>query len=317
MACLTTTAVVALWLSTSPVTAARSVFTTGVRPSWPLFGFELVASPVVTLVVYVAVTALLGWLWWAVVRWTIRPLSAVTAAVAQFGPHNLGQRLRQPGSAADPLKRLADTIDDVLDRLAAGFDGQRRFAANASHELRTPLAVQRMLVELALEASKDKELHRLGGQLLLANERNERLIEGLLALAESDRGLTGHVPVRLDELVVSVLETHAELAAQHQVTLEREGSEMTVPGDPVLLERLIVNLVRNAITYNQPDGAVRVLVESGRLVVRNTGERVPAEAVPALFEPFRRLTRDRTVCRLYTSRACPSCVPSPPRTVAR
>ncbi|AHH93974.1 ATP-binding protein [Kutzneria viridogrisea] len=242
----------------------------------------------------VATVGLVFWLSRRMLLWALRPLTTITTAVSQLGPHNLGQRLRQPGAVNDPLRRLADTLDEVLDRLAAGFDGQRRFAANASHELRTPLAVQRMLVELALETSKDVELRRLGAQLLLTNERNERLIEGLLVLAESDRGLTGHVPVRLDELVVGVLDAHNNLAAEHGVRLEREGSEVTVPGDPVLLERMITNLVQNGIKYNRPEGSVRVLVETGRLVVRNTGERVPAESVAALFEPFRRLARDRT-----------------------
>lgn len=166
------------------------------------------------------------------------------------------------------------------------------------HELRTPLAVQRVLTEVAMEdPDADQDLRRLGVQLLRANERNERLIEGLLVLAESDRGLPGKIPVRLDELAESVLDAHEELAARHGVTLHRKLSERTVPGDPVLLERLIANLVANAVAYNEPGGWAEVEVavaDQPALAVRNTGQHIPAEDVTSLFEPFRRLGVDRT-----------------------
>jgi signal transduction histidine kinase len=239
--------------------------------------------------------ALLAWISWAAAGRALQPLSATAQTVRQLGPQNLGQRIRLTG-AADPLKELADALDDALDRLAAGYEGQRRFAANASHELRTPLAVQRLLTEVAMDAPEtSQDLHRLGAALLRTNERNEKLIEGLLVLAESDRGLPGKVPVRLDELAGTVLDAHLELAGKHQVSLRRHLAERTVPGDPLLLERLIGNLVTNAITYNEPGGWVEVAVAGQpALTVRNSGQNIPAEAVSSLFEPFRRLEADRT-----------------------
>jgi signal transduction histidine kinase len=139
-------------------------------------------------------------------------------------------------------------------------------------------------------------MSRLAAQLLAVNERNEQLIEGLLVLAESDRGLPGTEPVRLDLLAASVLDRYTSLAASQEVTLRRDLAERTVPGDPVLLDRLVSNLVHNAIKYNEPGGTVDVTV-ADTLSVRNTGQRVPAEVVPALFEPFRRLTAARTYQR--------------------
>jgi len=246
-----------------------------------------------------AAVLLAGWAWWALAGRTLRPLSRTVQTVRQLGPQNLHQRIRMTGSA-DVLKELADALDGALDRLAAGYEGQRRFAANASHELRTPLAVQRLLTEVAMDdPGAGQDLQRLGAQLIRVNERNERLIEGLLVLAESDRGLPGKVPVRLGQLAGSVLDTHQELADKHDITLHRNLAERLIPGDPLLLERLISNLVTNAITYNQPGGWVEVEVtaetEPGpALVVRNTGQHIPAQALSSLFEPFRRLAADRT-----------------------
>jgi len=247
------------------------------------------------VVLFLPALMLAGWVCWFVAGRLLRPLSVTARTVHQLGPQNLGQRIRMTG-AADPMKELADALDGALDRLAAGYESQRRFASNASHELRTPLAVQRLLTEVAMDSPEaSRDLRQLGAQLLRTNERNERLIEGLLELAESDRGLPGKVPVRLDKLAESVLDSHQEMAAKVGVSLRRALAERLVPGDPVLLERLISNLVTNAITYNQPGGWVEVVVAGEpALSVRNTGQSVPAEAVPVLFEPFRRLAADRT-----------------------
>ncbi|MGH3251797.1 MAG: sensor histidine kinase [Trebonia sp.] len=242
----------------------------------------------------ILVLGLIVWSWWLAADWMLRPLSATADTVRRLGPHNLGQRI-QLVSGPDPYKELADAIDDALDRLAAGYESQRRFAANASHELRTPLAAQRLLTEVAMEGpDTSPDLKRLGAQLLRTNEQNENLIEGLLVLAETDLGLQGRTPARLDELAAEVIGAHQELAAKQQVVLRPKLSATTLSCDPVLIERLIANLVSNAIKYNEPGGWVEVEVPGDPvLVVRNTGQSVPAEAVPTLFEPFKRLGADR------------------------
>ncbi|MFL6118171.1 ATP-binding protein [Actinophytocola sp.] len=256
-------------------------------PPWP------VPLRVLGVVSVVVGTVLLVWLVRGVARGTSRPLEAMTDIVRQLSPQNLGQRIRHRGRRSE-IRELADALDDMLDRVAAGYEGQRRFASNASHELRTPLAVQRTLVEVAL-VTGEPELSRLAAQLLMVNERNEQLIEGLLVLAESDRGLPSMEPVRLDLLVGEVLDRFAEQAAKNDLTINRGMVGRTVLGDRVLLERLVSNLVHNAIKYNDPGGTIDVVVagEPG-LSIHNTGQRVPAEVVPALFEPFRRLTAERT-----------------------
>ena len=254
---------------------------------------------VCSLILMPVVIALTVWVCWLLAGWALSPLKDTAETVRRLGPQNLGQRIGL-ASGEDQFKELADAIDDALDRLAAGYESQRRFAANASHELRTPLAVQRLLTEVALDDPEaGQDLRRLGAQLLRTNEHNEQLIEGMLTLAESDRGLQGKVPVRLDALAGRVIDQHEEQAARHQLTLRRALAAATISGDPVLLERLIANLIGNAIKYNEPGGWVEIEVAQGpdglggTLAVRNTGAPVPAEAVPVLFEPFRRLGGDR------------------------
>jgi signal transduction histidine kinase len=195
----------------------------------------------------------------------------------------------------DEIRRLARSLDELMDRMAAGYEGQRSFAANASHELRTPLAVQRTLIEVGMTGPlSPPQLELLTRQLLETNERNEALIEGLLTLSESDRGLVSKTPQRLDLITRDVLSQHEEMANKADVSLQHDLSACTVTGEQVLLERLVTNLIQNAIKYNVHDGSVTVTVTSnGQLLVTNTGETVPAESVAGLFEPFRRLTSTR------------------------
>jgi signal transduction histidine kinase len=248
--------------------------------------------PVVLELVIVTVLGLL--IAYGLARWIVLPVSSIADTVRRFGPNSLGLRLRLDGPA-DETRRLGDEIDAMLDRLAEGYDAQRRFAANASHELRTPLATQRALIEISLTATPTPEqLDLLARQLLATNERNERLVDGLLVLAETERGLLTRFPVDLGAVVAEVVGMLADTAAASSVTLESSVAPVRVPGEAPLLERLVVNLVQNAIKYNEPGGSVQVEVSPGGvLTVANTGPRVPAESVAALFEPFRRLSGDR------------------------
>ncbi|WP_410636937.1 sensor histidine kinase [Amycolatopsis sp. lyj-346] len=247
----------------------------------------LVVGSAIALVATAALAVLFGWL---MAGRALRPLHDITSAARRLEVGKLDRRINLEGPP-DELKELADTFDGMLDRLAESFDSQKRFVANASHELRTPLAVQRTLIEVAMaDPEVPAELAKLGTHLLHTNERSERMIEGLLVLARSDRGLHARTPVRLDEIAASVVRATSAQAASAGVTVETRLRPRTVAGDPVLLERLVTNLVVNAITYNASSGWVYVEVRGDpALEVRNSGPVVPPEAVPTLFEPFRRL----------------------------
>jgi signal transduction histidine kinase len=246
----------------------------------------------VLMVVLVALTVGLAVV---ISNWALRPVRALTEMVRRLGPQNLAERSPVVANR-DETSQLAGALNDMMDRLAAGYEGQRSFAANASHELRTPLAVQRTLIEVSMAGARTPDqLELLTEQLLATNERNERLIEGLLVLSESDRGLVSRTPQQLDQIAGMVVDAHRDLAAKSAVTLVAELTPCVVLGEQVLLERLVTNLVRNAILYNVSGGDVLIRVGvSPSLVVENTGTPIPAESISGLFEPFRRGTTDRT-----------------------
>ena len=229
-----------------------------------------------------------------IARWVLRPVASITEIVRQLGPTSLGMRLRASGPR-DETRMLADAIDAMLDRVAEGYEAQRRFAANASHELRTPLATQRALIEVSLgSALSQDQLDLLSRQLIATNERSEALVEGLLALAETQRGVMSAQPQRLDAIAADAVELHRPTATKRGIRIDTELSPVKVPGELALLDRLADNLVQNAIKYNLPDGWVRVTVEHpGSLTVVNTGPPVPPEQIPSLFEAFRRAAGER------------------------
>jgi signal transduction histidine kinase len=236
---------------------------------------------------------------WTLAGWALRPLRRVNETARRVAQsHDLTDRIGYTGPG-DELRELAETFDTMLARVARTFDGQRRFVANASHELRTPLAINRTLVDVALrrpEATED--VKRLGESLLVVNTRHERLVEGLLALADSEQAVLVRHPLDLADVAEHVLDQTAAEAAKRQVTIHRLAQPAATAGDSVLLERLVQNLVENGIRHNSEGGELWVITrqrgdEKVELVVANTGPTVPAYEVDTIFEPFRRLNADR------------------------
>ncbi|RPK62471.1 Sensor protein CzcS precursor [Streptomyces sp. ADI96-02] len=222
--------------------------------------------------------------WWIAGR-VLRPVHAMTAKARMLSERTLHQRIASHGPD-DELKELGETLDALLARLEKAFDSQRRFIANASHELRTPLATQRAAIQVGLDDPSPEGLARTRQTLLDSNRRSERLIEGLLVLARSERGLASdeREEVRFDEVVRE--ETARYPAARVAV------AACPVSGNRLLLARLVANLLDNAVTYNVPGGSVDVSLDrtgtTGTLVVRNTGPAVSEAEVAGFFEPFRR-----------------------------
>lgn len=244
-----------------------------------------------TLLVAVA----LGWL---VAGRVLRPLSAITATARRVSQDRLDERIAL-GGPDDELRELADTFDEMLDRLGAAFASQRRFVANASHELRTPLTVLRSEVDVALadpQAGVD-ELRAMGETVREATIECEQLLESLLTLARSEAGVERREPVDLVVAARRAIETRAHEAAERavDVTIAAPAAPLVVDGDPRLLERLVANLVDNAVRHNEPGGWARVELTRGgdelQLAVTNGGAPVPDASAARLVEPFQRLAR--------------------------
>jgi signal transduction histidine kinase len=257
---------------------------------------QFLAEAGIALAITVVLSIGLGWL---VAGRILRPLRTMTTSTRQIFEDNLHERLAVQGPQ-DELKELGDTIDGLLARLEAAFEAQRRFVANASHELRTPLTLERAMLEVALAdpAVTVETLRSTCEEVLASSRQQERLIDALLTLARSQRGLDHRDVFDLGAVTAGVLRTAQEQAASRGLRLRSALGSVPVSGDPRLVERLVANLVDNALRYNLADGTidVSVTVDAGRavLTVTNTGPVTPADQIERLLQPFQRMATGRT-----------------------
>jgi signal transduction histidine kinase len=232
---------------------------------------------------------------WVVARAMLRPIEVITATAERISATTLDERI-DLGGPDDEVKRLADTIDALFGRLEQAFEGQRRFVAQASHELRTPLALQRAAIQIGLDDGADPtSVRAVREELLAANRRSEQLVEGLLDLAEAERGLGDRA--RTVDLAVIAADVVAGLgergrAAGLDLRLHADRVLRTT-ADPVLVRHMLENLVDNALEYNRPGGRVDVTVDTDGVTVMNTGPVVSAAEATTLTTPFARLDGQR------------------------
>lgn len=242
---------------------------------------------------------------WVVSGQMLRPLRQITRHARLASEATLSDRIGLRGPP-DELKELADTMDAMLARLQAAFESQRQFAAHASHELRTPLAIIQAEADVALAAPDGTMREReLAEAVRSAAIRSERLVDGLLALSRSESSMRDSVPLDLADLAGDAAGELVGSADARQIALDLSLDRAVVRGDRPLLERMIANLLQNAIRYNRPGGWVRLAVGTevvagtsmAVLTVENTGPEVSPSEIDDLFTPFRRGTaaiRERT-----------------------
>jgi len=240
---------------------------------------------------------------WVLIGRTLRPLETLTRATRALSESSLDQRIHLAGPR-DEVAELADTFDDMLARLQAAFEAERRFVANASHELRTPLAVIRTEVDVTLAdpAADVEDMRRMGLIVLEATDRADRLLTSLLVLARTQaRGVSAPQPVDLAQIIGRALGAVENERADRDLAVTVDARSAIVRGDPALLDRLVGNLVENAVRHNVNGGWVRIETGAadgaGWLEVASSGTVIDPETVTELFEPFRQGRRARTAHR--------------------
>jgi signal transduction histidine kinase len=253
---------------------------------------QLLADSAVALA---AMAVLSIWLGWLMAGRALRPLRAMADAAHDIGATSLHRRLALTGPN-DEITQLGNSFDALLERLEAAFDAQRRFVANASHELRTPLTYERTLLEVALAdpAADEDTLRAACKEALAVGEQQEQLIDALLTLSRTQRGLEERHGVDLASITRDALRT----VARNGVTIEAKLAQAPASGDPRLIERLVANLLDNAVHHNVPHGRVTVSTDrtdaNAVLTVANTGPVIAPNEIERLFQPFQRLGRERT-----------------------
>jgi signal transduction histidine kinase len=254
---------------------------------------NLLVQSATALAIMAAISIVLSWL---LARRVLRPMRTLNAGICRISASNVHERLAVDGPS-DEISELADSVDGLLDRLEAALESHKRFVANAAHELRTPLTVERALLEESLlDRDATAESFRENFERLLRISTHQAaLLESLLTLAVSERGMDRTEPVDLAEVIESVLLTQLPETQRHGVRIVDRSESAPVAGDTALLERLVANLVHNAAYYNVPDGNVTITVRRhdrrAVLTVTNTGPEVPKDRVDQLFEPFQRMRR--------------------------
>jgi signal transduction histidine kinase len=235
-----------------------------------------------------------GGLGWIMAGRVLRPVRTITGAARRASDRHLGERLALEGPK-DELKELADTFDEMLDRLDAAFAAQKRFVADASHELRTPLTVMRTAIDVALAkpARSPEQLEAMAIKIRRSVDQAESLIEALLTLATSEHDRRGDEFVDLATMAEDALDEAKSALLDRDLRVETALEPAEVDGNRLLLERLIGNLVDNAIRHNNAGGWIWVRTgrngDSSHINVSNTGPVIPDDQVEALFEPFRRV----------------------------
>jgi signal transduction histidine kinase len=231
----------------------------------------------------------------------LRPVSSITAAARRASDRHLGERLALTGPK-DELKELADTFDEMLERLDAAFALQRRFVADASHELRTPLTVMRTAIEvtMAKPARTPEQLEAMAAKVARSAAQAEALIEALLTLAASEQAPASPELVDLATAAEDAAESAVARARDLDLRVDTDLAAAPACGNRLLLERMVGNLVDNAVRHNIRGGWVSINTGTGEqhawFEIVNSGPVIPEELVPSLFEPFRRV-EERTSIR--------------------
>jgi two-component system OmpR family sensor kinase len=236
-----------------------------------------------------------------ITRIAFKPISSMVETARSITAAKLDSRLTVPRTK-DEIRKLAETLNEMMERIDAAFRTQRQFVADASHEIRTPLTIIRSELEFAernLGKPQSEESIRVALREL---ERLARLSDGLLMLARLDApgfSLTART-IRLDELLIECVRHMNESAARRRVTLDiRVEEAVELPADRDRLKSVLLNLLDNAIHYSPEGGTIRLsltAVSNGnvRVTVEDSGPGIAPSDLPHIFKRFYRADTERS-----------------------
>lgn len=241
------------------------------------------------------VLLLVGFGGWLVAGRALRPLRTIADTAEQVTARGLDQRIPQT-TASPEAARVIEVLNRMMDRLESSFRQATRFSADASHELKTPLTVMQGEIETALQnAHVGSAEQQLLSSLLEQVQRLKHITRSLLLLAQADAGqlklsletvnLTGEIRDAIDD---------AQVLAEPMALLIKASLEpaVMVRADHSLLHTAVLNLITNAIKYNQKGGRISIKLEAyndnARLSICNTGPGIATEERPRIFERFAR-----------------------------
>jgi len=231
----------------------------------------------------------------------LKPVDHVASLAARISSTNLKERINRQGPD-DEVKRLADTFDDMLERLEGAFESQKQFIQDASHELRTPIAIAQANIEVAEMEGKAtaRDYRKLMEVLKMSLERLNRLSDNLLLLSNGEQSQTRQAVVDIPPLLEEVVAEAGARAAAAGVRLELTpvSDDVRTLGDAFRLRQAVINLVDNAVKYNRPGGDVQVSCETdeARLLIRvkDSGIGIPQGDQQRIFDRFYRVDKSRS-----------------------
>ena len=249
----------------------------------------LIAVPLVLLMAV--------WFGYLLAKRSLKPVSEMSRQAKNISANNLHSRLLVK-NGRDEIGGLASVINDLLERLENSFEQQRRFMADASHELRTPLAIVLGESEVAL-SKENRPNEDLRESLAIVNDESKRLakiVEDLFTLARADSGQfkTHFVEVYIDEIVTDCVLSIRTLAEKRHIKIEVLADETRIKGDEILLHRLFLNLLDNAVKYNCDGGMISIASENKQVTITNTGVKIQEAEQSKIFERFYRVDKART-----------------------
>jgi signal transduction histidine kinase len=235
-----------------------------------------------------------------ITRIAFKPITSMVHTTRSITAAKLDSRLSVP-QAKDEIRELAETLNEMMERIDAAFRTQRQFVADASHEIRTPLTIIRSELEFAeCNAGKpeaEKSLHIALEEL----ERLSRLTDGLLLLTRIDSpGFSLKTrSVRLDELLIECVQNLQNAAVQRNVTLELHIDEaVEVPADRDRLKSVVLNLLDNALYYSPEGGIIHLSLtipsnDAVQIIVEDSGPGIAPNDLPHIFKRFYRADTER------------------------